>query len=146
MRCYFNKSRPVAIGARRTRSVHASRVASLKGQRDALSQSVDIQDGRSAKKIDLNVRKSALHVESATKHPFESCFVDLGGHSAERALTVLTAAVHAAQSEMNAFDWITSALPGATLKPALAFGTVGELYRSYTRPAELGRLKLVLRS
>ncbi|MFL9866942.1 hypothetical protein PQR67_22425 [Paraburkholderia fungorum] len=47
---------------------------------------------------------------------------------------------------MNAFDWITDALPGATLKPALAFGTVGELYRSYTRPAELGRLKGVLRA
>ncbi|TDY26146.1 hypothetical protein E2553_05935 [Paraburkholderia dipogonis] len=94
----------------------------------------------------MDVRKSALHVESITKHPFESCFVDLGGHSAERALTVLTAAVHAAQREMNAFDWITHALPGATLKPALAFGTVGELYRSYTRPAELGRLKGVLRS
>ncbi|RDK02045.1 hypothetical protein [Paraburkholderia lacunae] len=93
----------------------------------------------------MDVRKSALHVETATKHPFEDCFVDLGGHSAERALTVLTAAVHAALREMNAFDWITDALPGATLKPALAFGTVGELYRSYTRPAELGRLKGVLR-
>ena len=94
----------------------------------------------------MDVRKSVLHVEPATKHPFESCFVDLGGYSAERALTVLTAAVHAAQREMNAFDWITDALPGATLKPALAFGTVGELYRSYTRPAELGRLKGVLHS
>jgi hypothetical protein len=47
---------------------------------------------------------------------------------------------------MNAYDWITQALPGATLKPALAFGTVGELYRSYTRPAEFGRLKEVWRS
>jgi hypothetical protein len=118
----------------------------LAGQRDVLSHSVDIQDGQSSKEIDLTVRKSTLYVESATKHPFESCFVDLGGHSAERALTALTAAVHAAQREMNAFDWIADALPGATLKPALAFGTVGELYRSYTRPAELGRLKGVLRS
>ncbi|TDG23197.1 hypothetical protein EYW47_14775 [Paraburkholderia silviterrae] len=94
----------------------------------------------------MDVRKSVLHVETATKHPFESCFIDLGGHSAERALTVLTAAVHAAQREMNAFDWITDALPGATLKPALAFGTVGELYRSYTRPAELFRLQGVRRA
>ncbi|NLP60522.1 hypothetical protein NH14_005020 [Paraburkholderia sacchari] len=94
----------------------------------------------------MDVRKSVLHVETATKHPFESCFIDLGGHSAERALTVLTAAVHAAQREMNAFDWITDALPGATLKPALAFGTVGELYRSYTRPAELCRLQAVRRA
>ncbi|MFM0736280.1 hypothetical protein PQQ51_03390 [Paraburkholderia xenovorans] len=47
---------------------------------------------------------------------------------------------------MNALTWITDALPGATLKPALAIGTVGELYRTYTRPAELGRLKSVLRA
>lgn len=103
--------------------------------------------GNPRRRLILTVRKSTLYVESATKkHPFENCFVDLGGHSAERALTALTAAVHAAQREMNAFDWIADALPGATLKPALAFGTVGELYRSYTRPAELGRLKGVLRS
>ncbi len=42
-------------------------------------------------------------------------------------------------SEIDAYDWIMQALPGATLKPALAFGTVGELYRSYTRPAESDR-------
>lgn len=92
------------------------------------------------------MRKTALHVETPAKHPFENCFVDLGGHSAERALSALTAAVHAAQREMNAFAWIEEALPGATLKPALAFGTVGELYRSYTRPAEFGRLKSVWRA
>lgn len=95
--------------------------------------------------MDLDVRMAALRVEAATRHPFENCFVDLGGYSAEMALAVLTAAVHAAQRDMNAFDWVSNALPGATLKPALAFGTVGELYRSYTRPAELGRLKGVLR-
>jgi hypothetical protein len=94
---------------------------------------------------DLDMRKSALRVETTAKHPFESCFVNLGGHSAERALTALTAAIHAAQREMNAFDWIAGALPGATLKPALAFGTIGELYRAYTRPAELGCLKGVMR-
>ncbi|MGF6771689.1 hypothetical protein P3T18_004176 [Paraburkholderia sp. GAS199] len=93
----------------------------------------------------MDIRKPALHAGGATKHPFESCFVDLGGYSAERALSLLTAAVHASQREMNALDWITGALPGATLKPALAIGTVGELYRTYTRPAELGRLKGVLR-
>jgi len=59
---------------------------------------------------------------------------------------VLTAAVRASQREMNAFDWITDALPGATRKPALAFGTVGELYRSYTRPAELWPLQGVRRA
>jgi hypothetical protein len=46
---------------------------------------------------------------------------------------------------MNAYDWITQALPGATLKPAHAIGTVGELYRSFTRPAEFGRLKDIWR-
>lgn len=86
-----------------------------------------------------------LRAEATTKHPFEDCFIDLGGYSAEMALAMLTAAVHAALREMNAFDWVSDALPGATLKPALAFGTVGELYRSYTRPTELGRLKGVLR-
>jgi hypothetical protein len=45
------------------------------------------------------------------KHPFESCFVDLGNHSADKALIALTDAVHAEQREMNAYDWITQALP-----------------------------------
>lgn len=93
----------------------------------------------------MNSRNSALHAESSTKHPFENCFIDLGGHSAERALSALTVAIHAAQRDMNALVWITDALPGATLKPALAIGTVGELYRSYVRSAEIGRLKSVAR-
>lgn len=88
----------------------------------------------------------ALRTRSSAKHPFESLFVDLGVHSADTALMALTDAVHAEQREMNAYDWIVQALPGATLKPAFAFGTVGELYRSYTRPAELGRLKGLPRS
>jgi hypothetical protein len=106
---------------------------------------IDLLYGKkpSVQEIDLDIRKSALHAERPVRHPFESCFVDLGGHSAERALTALTAAVHAAQRDMNALLWITEALPGATLKPALAIGTVGELYRSYVRPAEFGRLKSV---
>jgi hypothetical protein len=45
----------------------------------------------------------------AAKHPFESCFVDLGNHSADKALIALTHAVHAEQREMNAYDWIAQA-------------------------------------
>lgn len=94
----------------------------------------------------MSNRVTDLRPMIAAKHPFESCFVDLGSHSADKALIALTDAVHAEQRDMNAYDWISQALPGATLKPALAFGTVGELYRSYTRPAEFGRLKEVWRS
>ncbi|MEW6339117.1 MAG: hypothetical protein AB1704_00315 [Pseudomonadota bacterium] len=94
----------------------------------------------------MSNRASDLRPMITAKHPFENCFVDLGSHSADKALIALTDAVHAEQRDMNAYDWITQALPGATLKPALAFGTVGELYRSYTRPAEFGRLKEVWRS
>lgn len=94
----------------------------------------------------MSTRTPALHATIAAKHPFESLFVDLGEHSADKALIALTDAVHAEQRDMNAYDWVTQALPGATLKPALAIGTVGELYRSYTRPAEFGRLKGVWRS
>ena len=94
----------------------------------------------------MSTRTPDLHPTTTAKHPFESCFMDLGSHSADKALIALTDAVHAEQRDMNAYDWITQALPGATLKPAHAFGTVGELYRSYTRPAEFGRLKNVWRS
>lgn len=93
----------------------------------------------------MSTRTSDLRAAPG-KHLFANCFVDLGGHSADKALIALTDAVHAEQRDMNAYDWITQALPGATLKPALAFGTVGELYRSFTRPAELGRLKEIWRS
>jgi hypothetical protein len=89
----------------------------------------------------LHSKTPALRTSSPARHPFESCFVDLSNHSAEKALHALTDAVHGKQRDMNAYDWISHALPGATLKPALAVGTVGELYRSYTRQAELGRLK-----
>ncbi|MGF6597155.1 hypothetical protein P3T23_001872 [Paraburkholderia sp. GAS448] len=88
----------------------------------------------------------ALRATTAARHPLEHLFVDFGGHSADKALIALTDAVRAGQRDMNAYDWITRVLPGATLKPALAFGTVGELYRSYTRPAEFGRLKSVWRA
>lgn len=88
----------------------------------------------------------ALRATTAARHPLAHLFVDFGEHSADKALIALTDAVRAGQRDMNAYDWITQVLPGATLKPALAFGTVGELYRSYTRPAEFGRLKSVWRA
>jgi hypothetical protein len=86
-----------------------------------------------------------LRAVSNVKSPFENLFIDLGEHSADKALLALTNAIHAAQRDMNAYEWISSALPGATLKPAFAFGTVGELYRSFSRPAELARLSALRR-
>ncbi|MBC8752247.1 MULTISPECIES: hypothetical protein [Paraburkholderia] len=80
-----------------------------------------------------------------TRHPFEKLFVDLGSHSPDKALAALTSAMQEERRDMNAFEWLSQALPGATLKPALAFGSVSELYRSYTRPAEFERLKGVRR-
>jgi hypothetical protein len=47
---------------------------------------------------------------------------------------------------MNAYDWIQEALPEAELKRAFAFGTVGELYRSYSRGQEYSRFKGTLRA
>jgi hypothetical protein len=85
-------------------------------------------------------RRVPLRVVSHAKDPIESLFLDLGEHSADKALLALTHAIHAEQRDMNAHEWICGALPGATLKPALAFGTVGELYRSFSRPAEFARL------
>jgi hypothetical protein len=82
---------------------------------------------------------------SRTRHPFENLFVDLGSHSPDKALEALTAAMREELRDMNAFEWLSQALPGAILKPALAFGSVSELYRSYTRPAEFERLKSVCR-
>jgi hypothetical protein len=104
------------------------------------------QKGPTVQEHYVSQRQSDSRATLVARHPFEQCFTDLGSHSADAALTALTLAIHAAQRDMNAYDWITQALPGATLKPALAFGTVGELYRSYTRPAEFGRLKEVWRS
>lgn len=80
---------------------------------------------------DVNTKPPASRSTIAAKHSFESCFVALGEYSADKALIALTAAVHADSREMNtnAYDWIVQALPGATLKPALAIGTVRELYR-----------------
>ncbi|MDE1180195.1 hypothetical protein [Paraburkholderia sp.] len=72
-------------------------------------------------------------------------FVDLGSHSPDKALEALTLAMREQRRDMNAYEWLSQALPGATLKPALAFGSIGELYRSYTRPAEFERLKNIRR-
>jgi hypothetical protein len=95
---------------------------------------------------DLTTGTPALRTTTAERHLLENLFVDFGDHSADKALIALTDAIRAGQRDMNAYDWITRVLPGATLKPALAFGTVGELYRSYTRHAEFGRLKAVWRA
>lgn len=91
--------------------------------------------------IDLTHKTGTVPPALSMKHPFENLFLDLGNHSADRALAALTVAMGAEQRHMNAYDWISQALPGATLKPALAFGSVSELYRSYTRPEEFERLK-----
>ena len=90
-------------------------------------------------------RVAALHTAGISRDPFQNLFIGLGDHSADKALLALTDAVHADQRDMNAYEWITQALPGATLKPAFAFGTVGELYRSFTRPEELARLNRLSR-
>ena len=94
----------------------------------------------------MTERPLALRAVANSKDPFESLFVDLGEQSAGKALLALTDAIHAEQQDMNAFEWISSALPGATLKPAFAIGTVGELYRSFSRPAEFARLNGLRRS
>ena len=95
---------------------------------------------------DLTERTAALRVSVTSKNPLENLFLDLGEHSVDKALLALTDAVHAQQRDMNAYDWIVRALPGAMLKPAFAIGTVGELYRSFTRPAESLRLNSLWRS
>ena len=95
---------------------------------------------------DLAEHLLALRATATSNDPFESLFIDLGEHSAHKALLALTDAVHAEQRDMNAYEWIMRALPGATLKPAFAIGTVGELYRSFTRPTEFLRLNRLWRS
>jgi hypothetical protein len=89
---------------------------------------------------------SLSNIQKRARHPFETLFVDLGRHSPDKALALLTVAMREEPRDTNAYEWITRVLPGATLKPALAFGSIGELYRSYTRPAEFERLKHILRA
>ncbi|WP_201027288.1 hypothetical protein [Burkholderia cenocepacia] len=80
-----------------------------------------------------------------TPHPFEACFHDLGSYSAIEALDALAKAVEADRS-MNAYDWVESTLPGAALKPAYAFGTVGELSNGYSRGQEFKRFITTVRA
>lgn len=94
----------------------------------------------------MTERSSASRTTGHPGDSFERLFIDLGEHSAHKALLLLTDAIHCQKREMNAYDWLSSALPGATLKPAFAFGTVGELYRSFARPAEFARLNALRRS
>ncbi|CAG9243583.1 conserved hypothetical protein [Paraburkholderia caribensis] len=94
----------------------------------------------------MTERSSASRTTGYPSDSFERLFIDLGEHSAHKALLLLTDAIHCQQRDMNAYDWLSSALPGATLKPAFAFGTVGELYRSFSRPAEFARLNALRRS
>ncbi len=93
----------------------------------------------------MTERSAVPRVTECHSDALKRLFIDLGGHSAHKALQVLTNAIHCQQRDMNAYDWLSSALPGATLKPALAFGTVGELYRSFARPAEFARLNALRR-
>ena len=43
----------------------------------------------------LTERSLALRAVANSKDPFENMFVDLGGHSADKALLALTGAMHA---------------------------------------------------
>jgi hypothetical protein len=88
---------------------------------------------------------TVLRCASPTGHPIEELFIDLGRHSPNVALAALTTAVQEERCDMNAYEWLNRALPGAILKPALAFGSIAELYRSYTRPEESMRLKSIRR-
>jgi hypothetical protein len=57
------------------------------------------------------------HSPSRTRHPFENLFVDLGSHSPDQALAALTAAMREELRDMNAFEWLSQALPAHTLGP-----------------------------
>jgi len=94
------------------------------------------------------VRKqtAALRLTELKQHPFAHYFLTLASFSPGQALEALSAAVRAEKRAMNAYDWIQEALPGAELKPAFAFGTVGELYRTYSRGQEYVRFKGTLRA
>jgi hypothetical protein len=102
--------------------------------------------GHPVQENDLTERSSEPRVTGYPGDSFERLFIDLGEHSAHKALLLLTDAIHCQQRDMNAYDWLSGALPGATLKPAFAFGTVGELYRSFVRPTEFARLNALRRS
>ncbi|MBC8737031.1 hypothetical protein F6X40_09440 [Paraburkholderia sp. UCT31] len=94
----------------------------------------------------MSINTPALRATEVKQHPLQHCFHNLAEYSPDKALGALTEAVHAEKRGMNAYDWVQEALPGAELKPAFAFGTVGELYRNYSRGQEYNRFKQTLRS
>jgi hypothetical protein len=91
-------------------------------------------------------KTAALRIADFKQHPFACYFIELANYSPGQAFEALSEAVRAEKRAMNAYDWIQEALPGAELKPAFAFGTVGELYRSYSRGQEYLRFKGTLRA
>jgi len=94
----------------------------------------------------LTERAAATRVAGQSRDPIGSFFLDLGEHTVDKALLLLTDAIHAEHQHVSAYEWLLNALPGATLKPAFAFGTVGELYRSFSRSAEFARLSALRRN
>jgi hypothetical protein len=96
-------------------------------------------------KLMTETTSTPLRVSHNIKHPFAECFFDLGDHTAEDALVALSNTVKSGQRELNAYDWTQEALPGATMKPGHAIGTVGELHRKYTQGQEYIRFVGVLR-
>jgi hypothetical protein len=94
----------------------------------------------------VSYKSAALRVPDSKQHPFEHCFTTLADYSPEKAIGALCEAVHAGKRGMSAYAWVQEALPGAELKPAFALGTVGELYRSYSRGQEYSRYKGTLRA
>lgn len=87
----------------------------------------------------------ALRQSTHVKHPFAACFHELGKHTPSEALDALSKAVQADKNGgMNAYDWAQQALPGASLLPGYAVGTVEELQRSYSRDQEFRRFVSVI--
>lgn len=94
----------------------------------------------------MSDKTAALRLTEFKQHPFAHYFTTLASYSPAQALVALGEAIRADKRAMNAYDWVQEALPGAELKPAFAFGTVGELYRSYSRGQEYLRFKDTLRA
>ena len=85
-----------------------------------------------------------LRTPYKAKHPFEAAFLNMGDHSPEDALEALTNAIREDLHDENAYDWVQRALPGAVMKPGHAFGTLGQLYKSFARGQEYIRFTNVL--
>ena len=93
----------------------------------------------------MNSKTAALRLTELKQHPFAHYFITLANYSPAQALEALSEAIRAEKRAMNAYDWVQETLPGAELKPAFAFGTVGELYRNHSRGQEYVRFKETLR-